>query len=66
MRAGCSLREEEPGAEHDNKASRSSDLASKGLVPQYLSKASRAGPGMVAGFDQESQLPGKSVVMRQV
>ncbi|KAK4810802.1 hypothetical protein QYF61_008774 [Mycteria americana] len=37
VRAGCSLREEEPGAEHDNKASRSSDLASKDPVPQYPS-----------------------------
>lgn len=64
VRASCSLKEEEPGAEH-YKASRSSDLANKGPVSQYLSEASRAGPRMVAGFNQESLLPRKSVVMRQ-
>lgn len=64
--AGCSLREEEPGDEHYNEDSRSSGLASKGPVPQYLSEASRAGLGVVARFNQKTQLPCKSVMMRQV
>jgi len=49
-RAGCSLREGEPGGKHGNTSSRGTGLTSKGPILQHTSKASRPGVVMVASL----------------
>lgn len=58
--AGCS-----PGVKHDNRASKAGPRP-PGPHPTDTTRGSRTDPGTAAGVKQESRLPHKSVVTRQV
>ena len=67
--SGCSkhqLLQKRRGTEGDNVAARSGSSPARGPVPQPSSEASRAGPGVVASFNQQSRSSDNFVVTRQV
>ncbi|EOA97131.1 hypothetical protein Anapl_06147 [Anas platyrhynchos] len=63
--AGCSPKDGEPGVKHDNRASKAGPRP-PGPHPTDTTRGSRTDPGTAAGGKQESRLPLKSVVTRQV